>query len=510
MLKESGNKGGEQKIIAHQTIKLESSQYIIPFKISFEPQAINQDRLVVLQACITVNDEVQFASLADVPVLTQGNADKAEIWTYPVTSANGLVHASHEVPEGQTTLQQNIQSNLAEHCRKHAPRYDRVSVANASTILSSKWVSGPHHEVREQVTVRGPHYFFVVDSDYGQFSVQGMAMLRRLVREIYAIETMRSISNSEAFKETLKETAAIPFAEVMELLMNPVDTLTGIPKGITTTVQSTEMSVTTGRSKYEDRYIEAFLTISKYKRRYASELGIDVYSNNRTVQQELNRLGWAAAFGNWTPNTLLLPVQGPGKLAYSTFGWTATFNRLVTEKSPDSLRTLNDQALKAMGISEALRDEFLSHAFYSPRHHTVTVRSLNSMKHAKRKERFIQEAVKAESEIDALTFQQIAEILAGFDRIETPIAEILVHKGIPVGFGENGTFMMGLPVDIGQWNDFTEFFFSGLDSTLPNTIQKKKMLLWITGKLTPRMKRQLGRRGFTYKEQMDQTVGMMD
>ena len=510
ILKEGRNQDAKSKIIAHQTIKTDGQKPPIPFELNFEPQDIDQDSVFVAQACITIQDKVQFASHIDVRVLTQGYADKADIWVYPVTSANSLLDTSSEIPEGETTLQQSIQTSLAGICRKHPSRYDMISLVKASTILSSEWISGSHHLVKEEVTIHGPHFFFVVDSDHGQFSAQGLAMLRRLVREINAVETMRSVSGTEAFQKALKETATIPFAEVKELLLNPVDTVTGVPKGITTTVQSTAMSVTKGRSNYEDRYFEAFFTISKYKRRYASELGIDVYSSNPTVQQELNRLGWAGAFGNWTPNTLLLPVTGPGKLAYSAFGWTKTFNRLVTEQAPDSLRKINDEALKTMGVSQDLRDKFLDHSFYSPRHQTITVNSLISMKNAKGRERFIQEAINAESEIDALTFQQIAELLAGFDRLETPIVEIVVHKRIPVGLGQNGTFMIGLPIDTGQWIPFTEFFFSDLDSTLANKNEVKKKLLWVTGELTPRMKRHLKIQGFMYAEHVGQLVGMMD
>ena len=106
--------------------------------------------------------------------------------------------------------------------------------------------------------------------------------------------------------------------------------------------------MTRDRSEYEDRYLEALVTVSKYKRRYAAELGIDVYTSNPLVQEELNRLGWAGAIANWIPSVLLIPASGPGKALYKVFDWTETLNRLITEAAPDALRSRNNKKLKAI------------------------------------------------------------------------------------------------------------------------------------------------------------------
>ena len=107
-------------------------------------------------------------------------------------------------------------------------------------------------------------------------------------------------------------------------------------------------SLSQGRSQYEDRYLESFVTVSKYKRKYAAELGIDVYTSNPVVQEELNRLGWAGAIANWAPTLLLMPASGTGKALYTVFDWTETLNRLITEAAPDVLRSRNNKKLKAI------------------------------------------------------------------------------------------------------------------------------------------------------------------
>ncbi len=87
------------------------------------------------------------------------------------------------------------------------------------------------------------------------------------------------------------------------------------------------------------------------------------------------------------------------------------------------------------------------------------------MKDARGQARVIEQALQANSEIDAFTYQQIVEILAGYNRSVSPIIELRVHKGIPVGFGKNGSLVMGVPVDLGRWTAFSEYLVEGFKNS---------------------------------------------
>lgn len=221
-------------------------------------------------------------------------------------------------------------------------------------------------------------------------------------------------------------------------------------------------------------------------------------------------LGWAAAIANWTPTVLLLPAAGTAKVLYTVFDWTKTLNRIITETSPDILRYQNRKRLEAMGVSSQLRDGFLGHNYYSPRNQTVITEYLASMKDADGKARLIEQALKANSEIDAFTYQQIVEVLAGYNRSVSPIIELRVHKGIPVGYAKNGSLVMGFPVDLGRWTAFTEYLFVDYGKNRPGSEAIKKPELWILGELTPRARRQLAILGIAVTEHADAKVGMMD
>ena len=64
-------------------------------------------------------------------------------------------------------------------------------------------------------------------------------MLRKVVREIYAIEALKKVTRSDAYLKAAGDAAITPFAEVKELVMNPIDTISGIPKGALKVFNST-------------------------------------------------------------------------------------------------------------------------------------------------------------------------------------------------------------------------------------------------------------------------------
>ena len=510
LLQEKTPSSGEQKIIAEQTIAVSPGISSIPFSLKFASKAIQEEKSYSIQACVTVDGKLRMVAQPDTSVPDMEAPVPTEITLREYNPSEKVLELTDWIDRDKTALQSGIQANLSGICRATVAEYDPVFVVKASEILSPEWLSGPHHQVREQVTQRGPHYYFDVDSDYGTFSAQGMAMLRRLVREIQAIDRMRETTGTKAFTDSFSEAGLAPFGEFKNLILQPLDTLGGIAKGMATAVESFATGMTHKRSEYEDRYLAALITVSKYKRLYASQLAIDTYTSNPVAQKEMNRIGWAAALGNWGPTVILYPYTGAAKLIYTGFSWSSTLNRLIIEEAPDSLRTHNKTLLTAMAIPEELQTKFLSHPFYSPRHQTIIVGSLETMKDTLGKEQFIRLAIKATSELDAFTFQQFAELLAGFHQTQTPIAKILAHKGIPVGYTQDRELVMIIPADITRWSPFTEKTFREFGSIMPTETPAQRKIFWTTGRTTEKTRKNLALLDIYIKDEVGDILKMMD
>jgi uncharacterized lipoprotein YbaY len=510
LLTEINPNEADDKVIATDSKLLQGKVRKLAFSIIYNSDKIKKDSKYLLLACVTANEKVILTSQNDVHVLTQGYSN-----TGVILLGNKIITSTDKhdkkFSEDDTVLQRGVQSNLDDVCRQKSPGYDHVTRSRASKILPADLLKGPLHQVREQVDIHGPHYFFIIDSEYGQITAQGMTMLRKVVREIYAIEALKKVTGSEAYLKAAGDSAITPFVEVKELVMDPVDTIAGIPKGALKIINSTIDTFTTGRSQYEDSYAQAFITVSKYKRRHASTLGVDVYSSNPLLQIELDRLGWVEALGNWTPSAVLIPFSGPGVMAYKAFSWTETLNRALIEQAPDILRDHNARQLKKMGIPISMRKNFLGHDFYSPRHATILVKALAEIENVQGLELFFQEAVKAESEIDALTFQQIAELLAGYHKTQQKIASIFIHKGYPMGFTQQGAVIAVFPLDYLRWTPFGENMVTGIG---PEAGQKKLRIkhkaIWVTGAVSSLGKSNLHKLGFKFTEQVQKQIDMMD
>ena len=490
------------KVISCQHIELSKGNQFIPFTIEYKASDTRQDKAYSVQACTTRSGAVTYLAKQSVTVMLYNQQEPLLIQIEVMPKLAGVDTLNIDA---KTTLQRGIQTILIELCQQKTGVYDDINRIKATDILPAQWLEGPHHKVREQVTLRGPHYFFIVDSDYGVFSVQSLALLKKLLDEFTAIAELKKLTRSRKYFEITKESSLIPFIEVKQLLLHPVDTLAGIPKGLHRFFSTLPVSLTAGRSQYEDDYLAALITVSKYKRRYAAELGVDVYSDNPMLQYELNRLCWSAALGNWTPSIILLPFSGPGILAYSSFGLSETLNRLIEEEGPDFLRYENNRVLKAMGIEKVLRQQFLSHPYYSPRMLTIIVAALDKMNNVQGRELFLQQAVLADSLIDAFTFQQIAELLLEYHINISPFSEIILYQQFPVAYSVDKTLVIAFPVDIFRWTPFSERMLNHIKTDLISERDIKNKIFRVSGQLTERSKHHLYDLGIQFTEQVEIT-----
>jgi hypothetical protein len=102
------------------------------------------------------------------------------------------------------------------------------------------------------------------------------------------------------------------------------------------------------------------------------------------------------------------------------------------------------------------------------------------------------------------------EILAGYHRVESPIEEIVVYRGLPLGYAKNGTLIFGFPLNYGRWVPFSDYLMHGFANTKAEPHPVRARELWITGTLSPKAKKETKALHLTVKEEVDQKIGMID
>ena len=78
----------------------------------------------------------------------------------------------------------------------------------ASQILPANLISGPYHQVREDVISYGYMHHYTVDSEFGVFEVTGDGALRKLVNEFSAIASLQEFKLTDAFLESVGKALA--------------------------------------------------------------------------------------------------------------------------------------------------------------------------------------------------------------------------------------------------------------------------------------------------------------
>ncbi|MBW2244004.1 MAG: hypothetical protein JRH01_18645 [Deltaproteobacteria bacterium] len=387
--------------------------------------------------------------------------------------------------------------------------YERWRKMHSPSFLPAELQKSDVHEVKGRVFTEGYMHEYRVASPYGEFGASGDAMLRRLVRELHAIKAMEEVSGTEAFADATVEVLKSPYAALKALATDPVATVSGVPKGIGRVFEGIGESLAGDESEYEDNEVEALLTLSKFKRQYSAELGIDVYSSNPVVQTELNRIGWSAAIGNFTPSILTMPISGPVIVVAKSLDWVDALNDALVEKAPSALRVDNTEYLEKMGIDEALITRFLDHPLYSPRHETVIVYALHGMEGVRGREHILRLALDAESEVQALSFQQLAEMLAGYHRERSPIVEIRPFRNLVVSKTKNGNLVVMAPLDEGRWTLRAARAMHELTSNPPGGTPNGFELI-VTGTLSDRTRKKTQAMGIDTTERANVLFGLLD
>jgi hypothetical protein len=330
--------------------------------------------------------------------------------------------------------------------------------------------------------------------------------LRRLLREIAAIAQLQAMQQSEAFEKAAIEAGKSPFRSAKNLLDDPVGTLSAIPEGIGSIFnRAQEQLHREGRSRYEDGPAKQLLAVSSYKRDYAAKLGVDVYSSNEALQRELDRMAWASAAGNLTLGALSIATGALALQVASNVRVLEQAQNVVASTPPSELSKRNRGQLQRMDVRDAVADRFLQNKALSPRHETIIVASMGALGHIPGQARFIDYASEADTEDAALLFQQMAELIAGYNALVSPVRQIDIVLNLPLITTAKGVVLLLLPIDRLLWIERNAALVKGLGQAHPHVTE-----VWITGDASPRVEAGLGKSSLVLTQHCGKQLPLLD
>lgn len=377
--------------------------------------------------------------------------------------------------------------------------FEQGVILNASSLLPAELLRGDSHRVRDLVATDGYMAHFEIDSDFGTFDAIGVPQANRRIAEIQAIKKLVETSKGDLFAEGLKRSIEQPIDAVKNIITHPVESVKQAPATVGHFFTKVGSAIGRAGGKVKDsiendgpaptgaeignaaRNAAGF---DKAKLETARQLGIDPYSDNARLQEEMDKVTWAFFAGG-------LPLRVGATVASAGVAVAATNMVGIPEDTyaltQNELALRDGRSLAAMGITD---EDIKTFQLYGPlsttRRHRIVL-ALETLSEANGRDLVIQQVNACETPEQADFLISALAILAERQRSGSASYTSLVVLGrLPGAINSNGELHVPAPVDHVTWTPEVAHF-AGRDDlgTAP------KILLH-TGRLS-----QAAARGFT-------------
>ena len=351
-----------------------------------------------------------------------------------------------------------------------ASEYEQGIILSAATLLPAELLKGPSHRVRDQVFTDGYMAHFTIDTDFGIYKAAGVLQAKQRIAEANAIRKLVETSKSDLFAEGLKRSIEKPIDAVANIVDDPVNSLKQAPrtvghffgkvgsslgKGIEKAAKAAEGTepapsaeeVSSGIGKTASK-VSGF---DKAKLETARQLGVDPYSDNQRLQEEMDKVTWAFFAGG-------LPLKIGTMGASAGLALTATKMVGIPEDTyaltaPD-LEAKDKAALLAMGVTEQDIKAFQRNPVLNvTRRHQIT-RALQGMQGAQGRGLIIRLANSLERPEQGNFLAAAMQLLANRQQAgASKYTGFTVTGRLPAAATDTGEFHVPAPVDFVTWTE---------------------------------------------------------
>jgi hypothetical protein len=402
-----------------------------------------------------------------------------------------------------TTVPLSLLCTAASETTKTTPEdYETPGPVNAEDFLPKSAFAGKKIFAEKSAENNGLENTYRVRVGQEEHPVVGTAAAEEFLRESRAINELRQISTAKAVGNGLKQSAKATYQTGKQMVQHPVESAKRIPEGASRFFGKVKGFFSQDQADDDQdssagEVVKGFLGVDDAKRKLAARLGVDVYSRNQTLQDELNRVASAMAGGGLAFDIGTLPIGGAAGVALTAIGIQQTVDSLINNSSEENLRKWNEQTLSKLGASQDLITEFLDHPWYTLRQDTIISTALNKV--GIDPTIFLQAANKALTEEDGRYFEGVAELLAAYAQKAAPLQSFRLQDGLICAVDQNGVLVVPVSLDYAIWTTTVAQRVNEL-TDLKNSDQNiKSLAIWMDGKASERVKTELRQRGIDYQ-----------
>jgi hypothetical protein len=388
-----------------------------------------------------------------------------------------------------------------------AQTYEGQAVLQASKILPPDVLAGPNHRVEERVYNDGYLNRYTVLSKFGGLVAVSTPMLRKRISEINAMVRMEQIQGTKEFAASLKEAGTDTLAGFKNLVTKPIDTVKGAASGLAVAFRRAGDAITgPKRSDAEDSRVKDLIGFSKTKREYAYLLGVDAYSDNEKMQEQLNSIAWAGYAGGLTWAAAMSAVPGGAGLAITISGSHRLLNDVFRTTPPVDLRRMNAEKLRAMQVHPEVADVFMNNTIYSPRYQTLLVNALDEMKGVGNRATFVRLAAASTDKDIAFFRARQAEMYAGYHKTVAPVETFLALGEFAAARTAKNEVVFDVPLDHLVWTEGMAKLLTAADNRVTQLTRPANKQLWVTGTVSARARKEIESRGWQVQERSEERL----
>jgi hypothetical protein len=360
----------------------------------------------------------------------------------------------------------------------------------ASALLAANVLKGPHHTVQEAVTTDGFYHEFQIASDFGQLEAVGLSQLTTRLNEVRALAALDEVSKSEVFLRSAGGAALNVAKSTARVATDPVGTARGIGSGAkrmgvnlgrrTQRAVSSIGNDTTAAAPKENAAegtANSVLGVTSAMRQWARKIGADPYTTNPVLLQALRDIGRIDAAAS-----IVTKVVIPIPAIVST---SASVGDLVWGKDPEELRKINEDRLKALGVSQADATRFFENRGYTLTSQTRFITALDAVK-AKGLVDYVNAAAEASGERQALFFVESAEMLERA-HAASPVSAVLEDSRALVA-RQGSTAVALLPLDYVTSTAQTRGVITEISGRVKKEFSATRIEAWLTGQTSARLR----------------------
>jgi len=362
----------------------------------------------------------------------------------------------------------------------------------AKMFLPEDLLKGQLHSVAPQAENDGLLNTYFLYSGNNAWEVTTGLALRIRIRELYAIDKLRGMSQTDEFTKALKAAGKQKVDSVVGLVKDPISTIKRVPKGASRFFGRIGESMKGGGSEGEGKALENITGVQKAKVALAAKLGVSPYSTNQELQEHLTNTARAMAGGGFVLSVASMPIGGAVGGAITVVNVNQDLQQTLVSSTPEDLRIINRKKLVALGVTRENADEFLMHPWYSPWHETIVVDALATI--GRDPTRFLERACRALTDDDANYFQRLAQVLARYHKTKTPLSSIGLENDRITAMDSNGTLVIPLSCDYAIWSEPAAARVEAFSQLPQSRSEIKGLALWVDGKVSERATQELKKR----------------